>query len=359
MRNRPSYYVVLLALTILAACSKKEIIPETPDTPPPPTPQEPAPNLIAPPPDFGFKVVGYLPNYRDPATIPDSKFRMTNVVNYAFASVNASGIPVVNNPTRFQLVVNKAKLNNAKIFISVNGTAANWKSLATTATGRNNFIKSLMNILRQYQLDGTDIDWEFPSTADSTDITYTALMKELSDSCHLGSKYYLTAAITTGKYAGRYRDAIKNEVFGYVDWMNIMSYDDFSTDVPYRHHSPYELAVTSLNYWVGTRGLPKAKCVLGLPGYGRPSGMTQTGTQLSYAEILKQGGSPFSDSAVVATTAWPTTYTLYYNGQPTIKRKTMLAKERGNGVMLWEKGQDAHDAYSLLKAVCDTIGRTY
>ncbi len=79
---------------------------------------------------------------------------MTNVVNYAFATVNSSGVPVVNNPTRFQLVVNKVKANNAKIFISVNGSTANWKTMAASATGRNSFIKNLMNILRQYELDG-------------------------------------------------------------------------------------------------------------------------------------------------------------------------------------------------------------
>jgi chitinase len=335
MLNRPSCVTLLALLTLLAACSKKN--PLTDDTNTPAT--------IAPPPDFGFKVIGYLPNYRDPATIPDTKFRMTNVVNYAFATVNSSGVPVVNNPSRFQLVVNKVKANNAKIFISVNGSTTNWKAMAATTTGRNTFIKSLMGILRQYQLDG--------------DITYTAMMKELSDSCHLGSKYYLTAAITAGKYAGSYRDAIKTEVFGYVDWMNIMAYDDFNTTVPYRHHSPYELAVTCLNYWLNTRGMPKAKCILGLPAYGRPSGITQTNTQLAYSAILAQGGSPYSDSAMVSTSGWPTPYMLYYNGQPTIKRKTMLAQQRGNGVMMWEKGQDANDGYSLLKAVCDTIGRTY
>ena len=198
MLNRQSCVTVLAVLSLLVACSKKNPLTDEPEQP----------VTIAPPPDFGFKVIGYMPNYRDPATIPDSKFRMTNVVNYAFATVNGSGVPVVNNAARFQLVVNKAKANNAKIFISVNGTPANWKARANTATGRNSFIKNVMNILRQYQLDGADIDWEFPSTADSTDITYTAMMKELSDSCHLGSKYYLTAAITSGKYAGGYRDAL-------------------------------------------------------------------------------------------------------------------------------------------------------
>ena len=37
----------------------------------------------------------------------------------------------------------------------------------------------------------------------------------------------------------------------------------------------------------------------------------------------------------------------------------MLAKSLANGIMLWEKGQDTHDATSLLKAACDTLGRTY
>jgi chitinase len=49
----------------------------------------------------------------------------------------------------------------------------------------------------------------------------------------------------------------------------------------------------------------------------------------------------------------------YYNGQPTIKKKTMLAKSMANGVMLWEKGQDSNDSTSLLKAVNDTLARVY
>ena len=90
----------------------------------------PAPPVIAPPPDLGFKVVGYVPYYRDPATIPDIKFRMTNVVNYAFATVNGAGMPVVNNTTRLSQVVAKARSNNAKVFISVNGVVADWKTMA-------------------------------------------------------------------------------------------------------------------------------------------------------------------------------------------------------------------------------------
>lgn len=343
--------MVVVLLTI-ESCKKSDT--------PAPTP----PVVIEPPPAFGFYVVGYFPSYRSLADVPDVKFRMCNVVNYAFFSVNASGelsAPASAATTATQLVT-RAKANGAKAFLSINDAAsgqANFKSMAATATGRTRFAADVMRKVRQYGFDGVDVDWEYPSTADGTDATFTALMKELSDSLHRDRKYYLTAAITPGRYAGSIRDAIRSEVFGYADWFNIMAYDDFSTTVPYKQHSDYNLAATCLNYWLNTRGMPREKCVLGIPAYGRPSGITQSGTVLTYRDILARGGSPLSDSAVVTSASYTTPYTIYYNGQPTVKKKAKLAKDIANGIMLWEKWQDAPDGNSLLKAACDTIGRVY
>jgi GH18 family chitinase len=318
--------------------------------------------VIALPAPFGYYVVGYLPYYRSVASIPDVKFRMTNCVIYAFYSVNTSGtLTAPSSPSSTLTAVrDKARANGAKVFIGINdGAAGNFKNMASTATGRNNFIKDVMNTVRANNLDGVDIDWEFPTTSDGTDATFTFLMKELSDSLHRDGRYYLSAAITAGKYAGGIRDAIRNEIFPYVDFFNVMAYDDFSTTVPYRHHSDYTLATVCLNYWLNTRGMPAGKCVLGVPAYGRPSGITQTNTILTYNGILGQGGNPQYDSAVVTSSGYPSPYTIYYNGQYTVKRKAKLAKDIANGVMFWEKGQDAHDNNSLLKAACDTVGRSY
>ncbi len=320
--------------------------------------------VIQSPAPFGYYVVGYLPSYRNIVDIPDVKFRMTNVVVYAFFGVNASG--TLSAPaapaTTIDALITKARTNNAKVFIGINDGSGdgktNFKNMAATATGRNNFIKDVMNKVRQYNLDGVDMDWEFPTTSDGTDLTFTLMMKELSDSLHRDARYYLSSAITAGKYAGGIRDAIRNEIFPYVDFFNVMAYDDFNTTVPYRHHSDYTLAQTCLNYWLTTRGLPAAKCVLGLPSYGRPSGITQSGTVLTYKTILTQGGNPQYDSAIVSAGAF-TNYTIYYNGQYTVKRKAKLAKDIANGVMMWEKWQDATDGNSLLKAACDTVGRSY
>ncbi len=315
-------------------------------------------NILAPPP-FGFYVVGYFPNYRSLTDIPDVKFRMCNVVNYAFFSVNSTGTVTVNNGTLATQFIAKARANNAKPFLSINEAAAgNYKTMASTSAGRTAFVKDVMAKVRQYGFDGVDIDWEFPRTDDGTSVTFTALMKELSDSLHVDARYYLTAAITAGKYAGAIRDAITAEVFNYADWFNIMAYDDFSSTVPYKHHSDYNLAVTCLNYWKNTRGMPAAKIVLGFPAYGRASGITQTGTTMAYRTIIAQGGSPDSDSAIVSQGSF-NNYMIYYNGQPTVKKKAIYAKQQGNGVMMWEKWQDTHDATSLLKAACDTVGRAY
>ena len=79
---------------------------------------------------------------------------------------------------------------------------------------------------------------------------------------------------------------------------------------------------------------------------------------MAYHTIISQGGSPNSDSAVVSQGSF-NNYMIYYNGQPTVKKKAIYAKQQGNGVMMWEKWQDAMDGNSLLKAACDTIGRGY
>lgn len=344
-------YLCTFVLLFMLSCKKTV---NEPSVPVPPTP-----GVIAPPPAFGFYVVGYFPSYRDLSTISDARFRMCNVICYAFASLGSSGTVTVGSPSVLSAVVAKAQRTNTKVFISLNGDAANWKAMAATSGGRTNYIKQVMNIVRAYNLQGVDVDWEFPSTSDGTDVTYTALMKEFSDSCHMNSKYYLTAAITPGKYSGGYRDAIKAELWtgNYVDFFNIMAYDDFNTSVPYKHHSDYALANTCLNYWLNTRGMPASKAVLGVPAYGRPSGISQSGNILTYNQILGKGGSSQSDSAVV--TVDTKTFMIYYNGQPTIKQKSLLAKDRANGVMMWEMGQDADDGNSLLKAACDAVGRAY
>src|SRR5215210_5253531 len=222
MRSILKGYIYLFVLFFFSC--KKSDHPSAPD--PTPTPD---PVVIQAPPGFGFYVVGYFPSYRNLADVPDIKFRMCNVVNYAFFSVNGNNELTINNPALVTQLINKTKANNAKVFMSINDGSGdgktNFRIMAATATGRNHFIRDVLSKVKQYGFDGVDVDWEFPTTSDGTDQTFTFLMKELSDSLHRDAKYYLTAAVTAGKYAGSIRDAIKSEIFNYADFLNIMAYD--------------------------------------------------------------------------------------------------------------------------------------
>ena len=135
--NTRSLLIVSIMLFVIACSKKDQII--TPTVPPVVTP--PTVNTISPPAPFGFYVVGYFPSYRDPSLVTDQKFRMCNVVNYAFANVTSTGGLTVANPSVFSTVITKAKSNNAKIFISISGLAADFKNMATTPSGRNTFVK--------------------------------------------------------------------------------------------------------------------------------------------------------------------------------------------------------------------------
>src|SRR5690349_24360910 len=94
----------VLCLLIIVSCKKSNPVPQNPP-------------VIQPPPAFGFYVVGYFPSYRNLSDVPDVKFRMCNVINYAFFGVNTNNELTVNNATLASQVISKAKANNAKAFL--------------------------------------------------------------------------------------------------------------------------------------------------------------------------------------------------------------------------------------------------
>jgi hypothetical protein len=49
---------------------------------------------------------------------------------------------------------------------------------------------------------------------------------------------------------------------------------------------------------------------------------------------------------------------MYYNGIPTIKMKTILAKAEASGVMIWQVSGDAPGSKSLLEAIHEAVIET-
>lgn len=303
-----------------------------------------------------FKVIGYLFNKQVPiSTLP---YQYLTHINYSFAlpAPDASGnILPVPMPERLHELSKTAHAHGVKVFISIGGweigdgggNDTRFEVLANKASTRTTFTRSAMQLVRTYNLDGVDIDWEYPDPIEPSSSNYVLLMKELFDSLHAAGKQ-LSAAIVAFNDLHGY--GIKKEAFKYVDWMNIMAYDyEDGQNTP---HSPYWLAVRSLEYWVNDHGLPKEKAILGL-NFG------------FYRFLVANGADPFADSYIIKggfrrfrdANAPAKPDTVYYDGIVTTKEKTRLAKEKSGGIMMWAVSGDTTGQYSLLRAINEAAGR--
>jgi GH18 family chitinase len=277
-----------------------------------------------------FKTVGYMPSWA--GNVSDIQFSKLTHINYSFAlPTSTGGLQALENPSKLQSLVSAGHANNVKVLIAVggwnNGDDSAFESLAANSTYRNNFVNNLVNLVNQYSLDGVDIDWEYPDGGASSN-NFSLLMQQLSSAMHTRGKL-LTAAVVAVNGS-----SIQSNVFGYVDFLNLMAYDGGGSN-----HSTYDYAVQSLNYWKG-RGLPASKAILGVPFYGRSS--TE---YVNYNTLLNRGASPNSDFFG----------NIGYNGIPTIKNKTNLAWDQGGGIMIWELSGDVNNSNSLLSAINQVV----
>lgn len=335
------FLLAIFVLIGISSCKKNDgiIDPATPVDPPNP--------YVA---DKSFKVVAYFPSYRDPNGVADAKYKMITHLFYAFLNPNTDGsLANLEQPSRFAAVMQKARSNGVKTGISVSGTRSIFVEMAASASARKLFVKNVLGFARTNNLDGVDMDWEYPSTADGSADNYVLLMKELSDSLHKYNKF-LSAAITPGVYAGSIRDGLKSEVFPSVDFFNVMVYDGigWDKDEPIQHAS-YNMAVSSLNYWMVTRGMPKEKVVLGIPAYGKNA----ANVSKAYRDFVTANADVNLDDATIDGIRY------YFNGILTTRKKAKLAKETANGIMFWEFYHDDNNSKSIIKAANDELGRNY
>ena len=278
----------------------------------------------------GFKSVGYMPSWA--GNVSSIPFSQLPPINYSFARPNAHGpLQAIDNTAKLQQLVTLGHQNNVKVSLAIggwnDGNDSAFESLAGNSGARTTFVNSVMNTVRQYNLDGIDIDWEYPDPGQSGN-NYTALMTQLGTALHNEGKLLTAAVVSEGGTA----NGVQPAVFGYVDWLNIMAYDGGSP------HANYDWSINAANFWKN-RGLPKAKTVLGVPFYSRPG-------YLTYAQLVALDPANAQRDCVQANGAQQC-----YNGIPTIKRKTQWALANAGGIMNWELSQDATGANSLVSAI--------
>ncbi len=291
-----------------------------------------------------FKVIAYCVPSADIDSLP---YEYLTHLNFSFAIPAPSGdtlLPLKHGEYASRLI-SKAHKNNVKVFLSIGGWSigdgggvdTRFHNLAMTANGRKTFVNSCMKMVEQFGFDGIDLDWEYPDEDHSSATDFVLLSKELYEVLHANNKKLTSAVVSHGKKAY----GILEEVYPYMDWINIMAYDGDYGSEELRHHSPFSLALKCVEFWLNERNLPAEKCVLGLPFYAK-KGFGTFG--FGYKKLLASGASAYDDY-------WNGHY---YNGIITIRAKTLMAKERNlAGVMVWEASLDTHDEFSLFKTIFD------
>jgi GH18 family chitinase len=283
-----------------------------------------------------FKVVGYFPSWHGDVAAIDWG-RLTHV-NYAFVLPTKAGAVVAFNGLKgLDKLVRDGHAHKVPVSIAVGGwNDGNDKAFEIVARSpalRATFVRNLMAFVKRHDLDGVDIDWEYPDPGESAQ-GYLALLRELRAQLGPAGKLLTTAIVGNGENAA----GIPDEAFAEVDFANIMAYDadeaDAKEPIKYVHHSPYEFAEVCLRFW-RQRGLPKDKAILGVPFYGKSPGTP-------YRTLVARDADASTKDQLGK---------IYYNGIPTMKRKTALARAEGGGIMIWELTDDTHDDKSLLRAI--------
>ena len=292
-----------------------------------------------------FKVVGYIrPNgFSD---LDKMDLSRTTHINLSFANLNSNG--QLEFGQDFTSIVSKLKAKDINVLMAIGGGGVEgikgeyWHTYLASDK-RKETILGIVNFVELHNLDGIDIDFENAFLLSLGDY-YNLFVTELKVALHEKGKI-ITAALNSGSLKSNVTiEAVKS-----FDYINVMAYDNTG---PWRindpgQHSPLSEVETVIDFWVKGKGIPSEKIVFGLPFYGYDfSRFDQYPWGLTWTKIVNEDPT----NAYVDQVGQ-----LWYNGIPTIAKKTHLALEKFGGVMVWSYGMDVFDDMSLLKVINQVV----
>lgn len=217
-------------------------------------------------------VVAYVTSWSE--VMPDPQY-MTHI-NYAFGHVNENfnGVKIDNEKRLKQIVDLRKQKPELKVLLSIGGWGSGrFSEMAANDEYRRAFAADCDRVVKEFALDGIDIDWEYPtssmanisSSPDDTEY-FTLLMQDIRAA--IGNEKELTLATVA---SARYIDF--KAILPSVDFVNIMAYDMASAP---KHHSAlypsgHSGDITSDGAVTAhlKAGVPPSKLVMGMPFYGR------------------------------------------------------------------------------------------
>lgn len=295
-----------------------------------------------------FKVIGYYSGslFNEPVEKLQTD-KLTHII-YAFLIPQEDGSLVpLEKPDQLRKLVEQAHRDGAKVLIALGGWSHQGKPLvsvfekvAASGETRDILIKNVCAVVKEYELDGVELDWEHPNQ--SSIGNYEKLVVDLKTALGLQEKE-LTAALngawstTAGPEVSKLMTDTCLESFSFI---NVMAYDMNNAE-----HSPLWFADTSINYWLN-RGVPAEKIILGMPLYARPSWK-------QYRHLVAENPD-YAYMDYVASQPLES----YYNSLNTLREKTIIAMRKAGGVMLFDVNEDTEDETSVVSMIHELQNRT-
>jgi len=329
----------------------------------------------------------------------DIAARKVTRINYAFANIRNGRIVngFENDDQNLAALVGLKKQNpSLTVLVSVGGWqwSGGFSDMALTLASRAAFIQSVADFVGRNQLDGLDIDWEYPGQAGSTrhfrtedKQNYTLLLKELRERFdelekQVHRRLYLTIATEASPEFLTHTEMDK--VQRYVDTVNLMAYDYYEpdSDATTGHHAPLftnpadpkKVSADASVKAYEAAGVAAGKIVLGVPFYGHvwgqvPAmnhGLFQAGKNVKNAWVqyggveamLKNGFVRYWDPVAKAPYLYNAAQQVFvsYEDVESVGLKCgYVTEHKLRGVMFWDYESDG--AGALLNAVDAGLGK--
>jgi len=319
-------------------------------------------------------------------------------INYAFANIKGGRIVngfVNDDQNLAALVALKQENPSLRILVSVGGWlwSGTFSDMARTRESRGIFIASVVDFVSRHQLDGLDVDWEYPGMPGAESHfraedkqNYTLLLKEMRARFNglekeLHRPLYVTVA--TGASSEFLAHTEMDKVQEYVDSVNLMAYDYYEppSDAITGNHAPLftdpadpkKVSGDSSVQEYEKAGVPADKIVLGVPFYGHmwgevPAdhhGLFQPGKEIPHAyapygdgpeAMLKNGFIRYWDPLASVPYLYNPDKKIFVSYEDTeslaLKCKYVLEHQL-RGIMFWDYESDSTGV--LLNSVNDGL----
>ncbi|RUS21429.1 chitinase [Endogone sp. FLAS-F59071] len=351
-------------------------------------------------------IIGYYPDWSagdyPPNAIPYDKLTHVYYVNLhhtpyiLFSIPTAFAIPQDSNDwtiqstdSTLQQIVSLAHAARTKVILTFGGWTGSYtfSSIAAAPDRRQQFVTNALNFIDQFDLDGIDIDWEYPgaegntndfdaaSDADNFLLLLTALRQAL-DAKYIGSNRKEISAATDIEPFSKNGSPLK-DVSAFVPILD--RYGSWSSTTgpnsPLNPSPENPLAITHAVQSWSSAGMPASKIIIGIAFYGRGAqasqpmdGRTQyvpfvsgSSVEWQWKDLRSQGILSGPTKAAVpwvryfdktAGTPWlyntQTQDFISYDDPQSLKLKGQYIKQNAlGGCMIWDLAQDTSSSELL------------